>query len=381
MQNKKRRRKINRVLAMFLAVFVLMSFSACKSDSDPAQDANVEVSRTPHTSQAENSQTGTEKNEEEKTTDGKNEKDKEETTQGQPQKVDTLGSVAIVGKAAYEYYNFVKATADRYAAAVSRTADKLDDVNIYDVIVPTSIDIMLDEATRNNMNSQDQKKAIAYISSIMSKNVKCVEIFDALKAHNDEYIYFRTDHHWTQLGAYYAYCELAKAAKYVPVDIKDFEKVSYGKFLGSFYSDTGKNPKLEKNADELIAYKPDYSTALKYKDRKGNTYDWPLINDVSTYNTAYKYSAFIGGDNPYATIKNNDIKNGKTAIVVKESFANAMLPFIAGNYKKVYVIDYRYWDGKLTEFAGEKKVDDIIFINNISATRNAALITDLENII
>lgn len=298
-----------------------------------------------------------------------------------PKNTQTLGGVLVAGKAGYEYYNFVQSTADNYIKAVNRSAKKLSSkAEVYDVLIPTSIDITLDKATRENVSSSDQKKAIKYFYGSLRKNVKTVNMYDTLREHRKEYIYFRTDHHWTALGAYYGYTELIKKTGKKPVDIKKFKEVSYGEFLGSFYNETKKSKKLKKNADELIAYKPYYSTSMTYTDIKGNKYNWPLINDVSGYNTAYKYSCFAAGDQPYVKIINNDIKKNESCLVIKESFANAMIPFIAGNYKKVYVIDYRYWKGDLYKFIDKRNVRDVFFINNMSATRNAMLVEKLTKL-
>ena len=90
------------------------------------------------------------------------------------------------------------------------------------MIVPTSIDIMLPESTRAGLNTDDQKKAIDYMYGSMLDETKKVNIYDTLMSHNDEYLYFRTDHHWTALGAYYAYEEFAKAKGVKPLPLPTF---------------------------------------------------------------------------------------------------------------------------------------------------------------
>lgn len=343
---------------------------------------NITASEADTTEEAEPVNQPSTENTTETVTESTTEKASEETTAAQPKKTETLGGILIAGGSGYEYYNFVQSIADSYIGAINRAAKKLSGkANVYDVIIPTSIDITLDDATRKNVSSNDQKKAIDYFYGSMAKSVNTVNIYDTLREHRTDYIYYRTDHHWTALGAYYGYVEVAKAAGKNPVDIKDFEKVSYGEFLGSFYSDSKQSKTLKKKADELIAYKPNYSTTLEYTDSKGAKYTWPIVNDVSNYNTAYKYSCFAAGDQPYVKITNNDIESKDTCVVVKESFANALLPYLAGNYKKVYVIDYRYWKGDLFAFIERKGIDDVFFINNISATRNKTLVDDMNNLI
>lgn len=306
-----------------------------------------------------------------------------ESTTDAPKKTQTLGGILVVGNSGYEYYNFIQSTADEYARCVNSLNANLKGTKtkVYDIVVPTSIDITLDESTRNSVQSSNQQKAIDYIYASMDKKVKTVDIYTTLKQHSDEYIYYRTDHHWTALGAYYSYVELMKAKGDAPLNLeKNFTKTSYGDFLGSFYTDTNKNKKLEKKPDDLIAYVPKFKTDMFFLESDGDKITWPIVNDVSSYPTGYKYSAFAGGDNKYTRVKNLSEDAKGSCIVIKESFGNAMIPFIAGNYKYVYVIDYRYWNGSLSELAKEKKADDVIFINNISATRNKALVQSLSKL-
>lgn len=304
-------------------------------------------------------------------------------TTAPPKKTQSLGGILVVGNKAYEYYNFVQTAADLYAANINSVAKALQGtgIQVYDMIVPTSIDVTLDESTRKSVQSSDQQKAIDYMYASMDSSVRKVNILPTLRSHAGEYIYFRTDHHWTALGAYYAYAELMKAKGVAPLDLKtDFTEKSYGDFLGSFYTDTNKNKKLEKKPDELIAYVPNFKTEMYYYEADGDKIIWPLVYNVSSYPIGYKYSAFAGGDNKYTRVHNMTEGAKGSCIVVKESFGNAMIPFIAGNYKYVHVIDYRYWDGSLSKLARSKGATDIIFINNVSATRNESLMTTLSKI-
>lgn len=307
----------------------------------------------------------------------------EETTKA-PQQTQTLGGILIAGNAAYEYYNFNQSVADSYAKHINYVAKQIkqkgSSAKVYDIVVPTSIDITLDESTRKSVNTSDQRKAINYIYGSMGKNVTTVDIYDTLTQHKKEYIYYRTDHHWTALGAYYAYEKFCLDSSKTAIPLSLYEEKDYGEFLGSFYNDSNKNKKLEKHADKLIAYQPPYKTEMRYRDTKGNTIYWPLVNDVSNYAPSYKYASFAGGDNPYTRVVNSDVNDKSACLVIKESFGNAMIPFLAGNYHKVYVIDYRTWKGSISEFVVTKGIQDVIFINNMSATRAEALIEKLGGI-
>lgn len=121
---------------------------------------------------------------------------------------EALGSILVCGNAGYEYYNFVQSTGDRYVSVVNRAASILGEgVQVYAMVIPTSIGVTLDPRVQKKISSDDQQKACAYLESQFASNVRAVPIINTLLAHKDEYIYFRTDHHWTGRGAYYAYVE------------------------------------------------------------------------------------------------------------------------------------------------------------------------------
>ncbi len=295
--------------------------------------------------------------------------------------VQNLGALVVVNDAAYEVYNFVKDTAERYAAIVSRTAQNLEGVSdVYDLVVPTSVDITMPDKERAKINSSSQADAMRYIFSCMTPQVHSVNVYNVLRSHRTEYIYYRTDHHWTALGAYYAYTQFCRAIQDQPKPLDAFEEFKFDGFKGSFVAETKKNAALENHPDTVYAYKPKAPVTLQYTDKNGRTNDWEVIYDVSEWSASSKYSTFIGGDNPYTILRNASITEPKTCLVVKESFGNAMVPFIAANFSEVHVVDYRYWRGSVSSFAKEHNIDCVLFINNISATRSASLMNTLQRV-
>ena len=295
-----------------------------------------------------------------------------------------LGALLKIGDTGYEYYNFVEERANNYITTVCDAGSQLGSITLYDIIVPTSMDIMLPESyiQENQINSQDQNKAINYMyKSIngINPSVKTVPVFDALKLHNNDYIYFRTDHHWTQLGAYYAYVEFCKAKGITPTPLEDYEKSTYEGFLGSFYSDNP-NSEMENNPDTVEAYRSKADASLTFTQADGVTVsDWPVIQDGSDYGTTTKYLIFCAADQPYEEIVNHDLSDGSACLVVKESFGNVFIPFLVDHYETVYVVDYRYYHGDISDLAYQKNVSDVILVNNISMTRNEDLISSLGN--
>ena len=113
----------------------------------------------------------------------------------------------------------------------------------------------------------------------------------------------------------------------------------------------------------------------------GTKYDWPVIYDVTDYGASLKYSTFIASDNPYTVIENKSLTDGSACIVVKESFGNAFVPFLVDHYQTIYVVDYRYWTGSVSELEEKKQVSDVLFLNNLSMIRNKSLVGKLHRVI
>lgn len=301
--------------------------------------------------------------------------------------VQKFDSILVAGNAGYEYYNFNQAAADAYIAAVNAAGNKLGGrASVYSMIIPTSIDITLDSRVRKKVNVSDQKKAIDYMEGSMNQNVRRVEIFDTMKEHKNEYIYFRTDHHWTGLGAYYAYVHFCEVKGIQALPLSSYTVRSFDNFLGSFYNDSGKDPALGGTPDVVDTYTPPCNTKMTVTERSGNSFVTPMIYNATTNKPAYKYSAFIYGDNPFTVIENTDMTGGDALILVKESFGNAIAPLFTYHYKYVYVVDYRYYTGTLNSLVDTAKNAcggnvDVLYCNNISMTRASGQVTKLAGVL
>lgn len=296
-------------------------------------------------------------------------------------KVKTFGGTVMIGDSAYELYNYVESSAKKYANVINHVAKNLKGkAEVYDMVVPTSVGITLPDNKVHKVNSSNQNKAISSIYKMLRKDVRTVSLYDTLMQHRDEYIYFRTDHHWTGLGAYYAYQQYCQEKGIEPHGLSEYKTDQFGKYLGSFYTETGGSKQLR--SDKLKVYYPVHNKKLdmEYRDAAGSTYHGSVICDGTHYGIQLKYCVFIAGDNAYTVVRNKKRKDGSSCVVVKESYGNAFVPYLADHYQNVYVVDYRYWTGSVTEFAKEKGVDDVIFLNNISMTRNAYLIGKLAQV-
>ena len=233
------------VLILAVVIIVLVSRS-CSSSEEPAGNNSSAVSTVSGTETSGLTSTASGATDPAATPAPTPSAEPTPAPQEEPQVApETVGGLLVVEDTAYEYYNFVTDLAKEYITAVVNAGSKLaGKATVYDMVIPTSIDIMLPESyiEKNSLNTSDQKKAIdEYIlPSITAQdpNIKTISIFDTLKAHANEYLYFRTDHHWTQLGAYYGYVEFCKARGFEPVALDQFDRADYTGYLGSFYTAT-----------------------------------------------------------------------------------------------------------------------------------------------
>ena len=284
------------------------------------------------------------------------------------------GGVYVVGNAGYEMYNYVGSLAEKYQSTVNAVADSLSGVSqVYAMAIPLSSGITLPDELFSDIPGSDQAQAEKDILAGMGQNVKTVPLHDVMMSHRTEYIYFRTDHHWTALGAYYAYVQFCAAKGITPHDLSDYEVSQFPGFLGSFYNDSGKPDAMKNGPDTVNAYHPVSATAsMKYGDNENSTLTGgQIIFDESTASASLKYGTFIMGDNPFTVIENPEVSNGQSCIVVKESFGNAFVPFLVDHYQTVYVVDYRYYSGSVSALAKAKGVTDVLFVNNLSAIRGS----------
>ncbi|MBQ9932466.1 MAG: hypothetical protein IJO69_01365 [Ruminiclostridium sp.] len=272
------------------------------------------------------------------------------------------GQIYITGNSGYGLYYFTQPAADKFAATMNQVyANVKDKVNMYVMICPISAGVMLDQTVLDDMGCSDEKAAIDYIYGKMDQGIHTVSAFDNLKKHNAEYIYFHTDHHWTALGAYYAYEEFCKEKGIQPNPIEGFQTMEFPGFLGTFVSSSNNNAALTANPDTVVAYVPNGTNAMTMHYTNGSVVDWFVINDVSGYAKSELYATFVGGDRPFSYAHNPNITDGSAVMVVKDSYGNAFIPFLIDHYEYVYWVDARYTKNTISQMVADYNIQDVIY--------------------
>lgn len=275
-----------------------------------------------------------------------------------------IGSLYLNGDSAYELYYFSEKAVRAHASLLNTVQAMFPKVKLSAMIVPNSFGVILDPKVQEKLASSGMDQAIAYSYSLMDKRVNTVNVFDALSAHKKEYIYFRTDHHWTQLGAYYGYQEYCKSMGYSTKPLSDYQKLDFPEFYGTFYFFMNRPESLKGHPDQVTAYQGSMNT-MQYTDSKGNLQEGKLINDASQMLPGNKYNCFMLGDHGYVEIHNEGAPRKKSILVLKDSYGNAFVPLLAQDYRDVYVVDYRHYQGNASSLIREKGIEEILFLNNI----------------
>lgn len=298
------------------------------------------------------------------------------------------GNVIVVGTRAMEIPSANEQIIESYADAVGRLADAMGSgVRTISLVTPNGGEFYSPQSMHTGIHSQ--KAMIEHCYASMDAGIVTVDAYSGLREHADEYIYFRTDHHWTQLGAYYAYQKFCEAAGFEAVALDRFQTGVYENFVGSMYTFTKGYPQSEtlyNNPDTLTYYLPIYETHAKYY-ADASLQNGVAVSVVYTQlpeSTTNKYLCYIGGDTPVCVIES--AAEGGTCIVLKESYGNAFVPFLTSHYSKIIVIDPREFnrDGKpsldLASFAAEQGIDDLIVINYPYMINNTSYIAWLDRL-
>ncbi len=291
-----------------------------------------------------------------------------------------LGVIVRDGDTVYECYYYNDNYATQYANAINAFAATLPaTANVYTMMIPNSMGITLPDSLESVVPSTNQKTAINKLYAKLDATVTPVQLYDTLRAHRGEYIYFRTDHHWTALGAYYAYDALCGLTGKTATPLSAMSTKDFTGFLGTFYRDSKENPKLAANPDVVTVHYPKNidSIKLQYTDTDGVVHNWPLLSDVTDYAARLKYATFAGGDNPMVVTTNAALTDGSECIIIKESYGNAIIPFLADSYQTVYAFDYRYDHRDLSAFVAEHPNADVVFANNVSMVQSSYLVGKL----
>ena len=272
----------------------------------------------------------------------------------------------IYNGAAYSQAYFVKKVATNMAAIYDRYALVFPNAQVSVVQAPLATITITDPNIASKVSNEGS--ILDKTEALMSDKINFVNLKDTFKAHAGEYLFFKSDHHWTHRGAYYAYADFVKSLGMTPTAIEQFTKKTLNtKWIGSMASYTG-DDRVKSFYDTVDAYVPTKTCKMTIYGTAWGTISRNFCIDTSSN----QYWAFLMGDNGYTYINVPSNPQDKNILVIKDSYGNAFVPYLTEHYGNIYVVDPRYASMDIYEEFKDKGLTDIVFVINSQSANNSA---------
>ncbi|KMY48681.1 DHHW family protein [Peribacillus loiseleuriae] len=285
------------------------------------------------------------------------------------------------GKDGYLFETFLEpdyTKIQQYTESVNQFASNHPEVNMTFMLAPTSIGLY-PERLPWLAPSYSQKKVNRFIEDHMRNELTFIDGFDFLDSHASDPIYYRTDHHWTTYGAYLAYVAYAEQKGWHSLSQKDFliQTVSHS-FLGSYHTRSQFNGLLP---DTIQVYSPrdPIPTEMYIVDTNQTM---TSMYDPSFLAKKDQYSYFLGGVHALMKLTtelgSQQIEQDKL-LVIKDSYAHSVIPFLTRHVPEIHVIDIRYYNGSIAEYLSKNEIKDVLFLFNTSTLVGDASLLKLND--
>lgn len=236
------------------------------------------------------------------------------------------------------------------------------DIPMYMMLVPNAANVLSDKLPSFAV-TRDQDEDFAEIQKALKGHLTWVDVSSAMKDHKSENIYYHTDHHWTSLGAKYGYEALAEALQ---LDTsKEVELKPYAvsdSFNGTLSATSGYEtgyeepmyvylPKEEGTGPEVVV------SYVEEQEKKATLYDTSKLKEKD------KYAMFLGGNSGLIDIRTTADSTDRL-LIVKDSYANSLVPFLTPYYREIFMVDPRYYYGDIHEIMENNKITSVLFLYN-----------------
>ncbi len=239
-------------------------------------------------------------------------------------------------------------------------ADRLDGVEVRFMLVPNAVSIYEEKLPYGVKSTQ--KNTIDMVEDRLGSNITAVDVYDTFKDNASQQLYFKTDHHWTARGAYLAFLEYAKAAGLDTDSVEyDFMCVS-GDFQGTQASNCG----VYSSSDIVNICVPENSRGSYIVNYIEKTEKTATLFDESKLKEKDKYLVFMGGNYPQVDVTTN-AGTGRRLLVVKDSYANCMIPMLTPYYDSIIVVDPRYYYDNIYDLIQSSGINEVMFLYNVNS--------------
>ena len=206
---------------------------------------------------------------------------------------------------------------------------------------------------------EDQTQMFSMVRKDLGDSVEWIDVSTELNKHKTEKIYYKTDHHWTTLGAFYAF-QVAAPSLGIEGDLSG-KYVSYAvsdSFNGMLASKSGVNLGEKEQIDIYVPTEEDTDLIVDYVDegkRSTSLYDSSKLKEKD------QYTVFLGGNSSLLDIRTVSTST-KRLLLVKDSFANSFIPFLTPYYREIVVVDPRYYSGTINDLMDSYRISEVLFL-------------------
>lgn len=275
-------------------------------------------------------------------------------------------------------YSYKKANVQKYSELANEYKRQLgDSVNVWLMPIPPHAAFYMPSAAYTSTNPQlystPVRPAMLDMFAVASDSVTCIDIYKALGEHARQPIYSRTDHHWLPLGAYHAAGELARALSVPFRSLDSYNPVTIPGFVGTM-SRYSRDPRVKANPENFTyyvpqdtAYKVNYINYDLSKNRKSIAGVRPEKEDPLFIKTSLgaSYSTFGGGDAKIIKVTGENPPNHRRLLLIKDSFGNALTPFLIGSFEQVHVVDSRFFHLNIKDYIRDNGITDVVLCNSM----------------
>ncbi len=259
---------------------------------------------------------------------------------------------------------------ERRSAMVKRLADNVE-APVTLALIPTSAELYGEQLPEGVVNDSQQ----AVIDSVYTQAaVSGADIASSLRTHDEEDLFYRTDHHWTSLGAFRAYERLGNALGYSPLPLESFSpQIVSDSFCGTAYSSSGFFW-IKPDRIETLVREPENLLIRRFESQEpvyGKLYCDEYLS------TKDQYRFFLGGNAPRVVIDTGN-PDAPSLLLIRDSFADSLVPFLLSHFGRIHLLDLRYYRDSVSDYVQENKIDQICVLYSVSdfcTDSNLALMT------
>ncbi|WP_339265131.1 DHHW family protein [Paenibacillus sp. FSL W8-0187] len=280
-----------------------------------------------------------------------------------------------IGKDGYLIQNFIPPAEEDWKGkvdAIHAFDHATPGLNKHVMLAPTAAALYKDKLPKYAMVG-DEEAYLEKVRRFLHPNIRFIDVFPSLYAERDQAIYYKTDHHWTTKGAYIAYLELCRQMGLTPQKEAEFniQQVT-DEFYGSLYSKSGFRH-IQPDSLQLYLPKDQEKYTVTYVDEEKTTDSLYAMEQLQRKD---KYAVFLNGNHARIHIKTAN-PSGRKLLVVKDSYANSLIPFLLKHYSEIHVVDLRYYEEDLASLANEQGIQDMLLLYNANTFFEDPSITNL----